>query len=424
MAAKRTHEQFLQELELRNINNPNYQINIKPGSYYNGLDSDMHFTCLNNHPDFNTKPRYILQKGSGCPVCGTKKAGNTNTKDHNTFLVQLLESCGNTITLSPNQEYTGTYTKLQFECNKGHKFVTYPKTIIAGHGCPTCDKINRSHKPIIVVPSEYISSQPIIAEFNKMVKNLQIDVQYIPINKPYDKYFYVNQLKYSIKNNKQTIFIFEDEWSNNKELVLCKLRHYSNQNILSSIHARKCVIRQISSSEKKDLLNNHHVQGNDNASLSYGAYYNNTLVSVMTFSHPRVAVGAKKHDGVDNNMIWELSRFCTDTKYRIPGIASKLLSHFKQNNEWSEIYSFADRRWSVGNMYHKLGFELVVTNPPAYFYVIDGVRKHRWNYRKDIISKTLQNYDASLTEYQNMVNHGFWRVWDCGSLKFLMKNQD
>lgn len=216
------------------------------------------------------------------------------------------------------------------------------------------------------------------------------------------------------------IILFEDEMENTT-LLAAKLKHYTTTNQSTRIHARQCTIRSCTNEEKKHLLNNNHVQGNDAAQVYYGAYFNDVLVAVMTFTCPRVALGQKDRTK-DTSFIWELSRFCTDVNYRIPGIASKLLTHFKRNHKWKEIYSYADKRWSIGNMYHQLGFTLVGDNPPSYFYVIDGVRKHRWNYRKDILKNTLPNYDSSLTEYQNMENNGYWRVWDCGTLKFSMTN--
>ncbi|MCK9369661.1 hypothetical protein M0R04_07115 [Candidatus Dojkabacteria bacterium] len=218
----------------------------------------------------------------------------------------------------------------------------------------------------------------------------------------------------------QFIILFEDEM-NNTALLSAKLKHYTQLGMVQKIYARKCEIKACSGDEKRALLEINHVQGNDNAQISYGAYYDNSLVAVMTFTSPRVALG-QKDKTKSKEGIWELSRFCTDITYRIPGIASKLLKHFQRNNEWKEIYSFADMRWSVGNMYQQLGFDLKTTNPPAYFYVVDGKRKHRWNYRKDIIKNTLPNYDASLTEYQNMQNNGYWRVWDCGTTKWVMMN--
>lgn len=215
------------------------------------------------------------------------------------------------------------------------------------------------------------------------------------------------------------IILFEDEMEDTT-LLAAKLKHYTNNSSVERIHARSCVIKMCTKEEKKLLLNSNHVQGNDNAQIAYGAYYNDVLVAVMTFASPRVALG-QKDKTKDSVGVWELSRFCTDVNYRIPGIASKLLKHFQRTHEWKEIYSYADKRWSVGNMYHQLGFELVADNPPDYFYVVDGVRKHRWNYRKDMLKNTLPNYDPLLTEYQNMANHGYWRVWDCGTLKFSIK---
>lgn len=216
--------------------------------------------------------------------------------------------------------------------------------------------------------------------------------------------------------------LFEDEMANT-QLLAAKLTHYTQSSQVQRIHARDCVIAPCGKDEKKQLLNENHVQGNDNAQLAYGAYHKDQLVAVMTFTTPRVALGQKDRTKIKEGT-WELSRFCTDVKYRIPGIASKILTHFKRNHVWKEIYSYADKRWSVGNMYHQLGFELIADNPPDYFYVINGVRKHRWNYRKDILKNTLPNYDPKLTEYQNMVNHGFWRVWDCGTLKYSITNKD
>ncbi len=216
-----------------------------------------------------------------------------------------------------------------------------------------------------------------------------------------------------------TTIVFEDELAN-INLIRSKLLHRTRVNGVERIHARQCDIRMCIPQEKAALLNAHHNQGNDNAQIAYGAYYADAIIAVMTFSTPRAGIGKhnKKQKGT-----FELVRFATDTNYRIPGIASKLLKHFQNNNTWKEIYSYADRRWSVGNLYEKLGLKLEKINPPDYFYVVDNKRKHRWNYRKDIIKNTLPNYDAGLTEYQNMENHGFYRVWDCGTLKFVLKNK-
>lgn len=214
------------------------------------------------------------------------------------------------------------------------------------------------------------------------------------------------------------IAIFEDEWDKNPQLILNKINHILGENKTTSIMARKCLVRLIDVKEKNNFLNQNHIQGTSISQINLGAFFNNTLVAVMTFCRPRILMN-KKIDKSKNS--WELARFATDNNYRVVGISSKLLSYFMKNNLWDDIYSYADMRWSVGNLYLKLGFELAVTNPPEYHYVVDNKRKHRWGYRKDALREKFPNdFDSSKTEYQNMLSMGFDRVWDCGTLKFVI----
>lgn len=211
------------------------------------------------------------------------------------------------------------------------------------------------------------------------------------------------------------IQVYEDEWFFSPQLVISKIRHITNTSSLPMIHARKCIITTIDTKTKAAFLNTNHIQGSDNSQIHLGAFHNDKLVAVMTFCQPRIALGNNKQQLPHT---YELSRFATDISVRIPGIASKLLSHFEKNYKWNTIYSFADRRWSDGAVYNKLNFTLESTNPPSYWYIIGGKRMHRWNYRKDQL-KHRNNFSESLTEYENMLNFGIDRVWDCGTLKFV-----
>lgn len=266
-----------------------------------------------------------------------------------------------------------------------------------------------------------------VSSYNQTVVELQNDTTYIAIlniNHPPDADVRYSTMEYLNKGkilDKKAFILFSDELEQDATLVGKKLAHYAHANSALKINGRDCVIRVPTKDEKRALLNANHVQGNDNAQISYAAYYKDKIVAIMTFTAPRVALGQKGTD-VDRTGMWELSRFCTDTMYRIPGIASKLLTHFKRNHQWVEIYSYADKRWSIGNMYTTLGFTQIADNIPDYFYVVAGSRKHRWNYRKDILKTKLEHYDPTLTEYKNMMNHGYYRIWDCGTLKFQIKN--
>lgn len=70
-----------------------------------------------------------------------------------------------------------------------------------------------------------------------------------------------------------------------------------------------------------------------------------------------------------------------------------------------------------GLMYGMLGFEEISTSDPNYFWVVDGVRKHRFNYNKQNLGK--QGFDISKTEVEIMHERGYYRIWGCGQKKWV-----
>lgn len=218
------------------------------------------------------------------------------------------------------------------------------------------------------------------------------------------------------------IILYEDEWMNNRDLVVEKIKHYMGINKHKKVFARKCIIKEIDKSESVDFLNKNHIQGSCGSQIKLGAYYDNTLVAVMTFTKPRIAMMHSKKKVKENS--WELARFATDVNYRVIGIASKLLKHFQKNYKWNIIYSYADLRWSSKekNVYESLGFSLDKINPQEYHYIVENKRFHRWGFRKDALKEKFpEYYDKTQTEYQNILNIGYDRIWDSGTLKYIME---
>jgi len=123
----------------------------------------------------------------------------------------------------------------------------------------------------------------------------------------------------------------------------------------------------------------------------------------------------KKTSGVGE---YELLRFSTSK--RVVGISGKLLSYFITNYNPTKIITYADRRWSIGNLYEKIGFTFIHNSVPNYWYfkVGEDRRWHRFNFRKDQLPKKLPIFDPSLTEWENMQLNGYDRIWDCGNMKF------
>ena len=92
-----------------------------------------------------------------------------------------------------------------------------------------------------------------------------------------------------------------------------------------------------------------------------------------------------------------------------------------QRNFNGSIVSYADRSYSMGNVYEKNGFELIKTNRPSYYYVPKNSEKmyHRMNYTKKELLKLLN--EPNLTEKQLAERLGFSKIYDCGTLTYILK---
>ena len=238
-------------------------------------------------------------------------------------------------------------------------------------------------------------------------------------SKRIDKNYHLDKTLKCQSKGIQLIHIFENEWINKQEIVKSILR-YKLKKSKKLCGARQCQIKEVlDSKEKNNFIERNHLQGADQSSIKLGAFYQNQLVSIMTFSKPSLAKGRKDQQSKN----FELSRFCSLLNCSIPGIASKFINYFKKNYEFDELYTFADRRYSNGNVYRQIeGFIEVHPSSPNYWYFHESDclnLKHRFTYRKSELSKILEIFDSNLTEYQNMVVNGYDRIWDCGNLKFV-----
>lgn len=211
------------------------------------------------------------------------------------------------------------------------------------------------------------------------------------------------------------IQIFEDEWILKKDIVKARIRHILNLDS-SKIYARDCIVKDIDFIIARDFLEKHHIQGMGSGNqICLGAFYKDELISVMTFGKLRRIMGYKSAEPD----VVEMIRFCT--KGSVIGIAGKLIKHMINTRSVRKIISYADRRWSNGNLYKKLGFKLVSEGTPNYWYLQKSkflLRIHRFVFRKSELHKKLPLFDESLSEWENMKNNGYDRIWDCGSLKF------
>lgn len=206
----------------------------------------------------------------------------------------------------------------------------------------------------------------------------------------------------------ELVHIFEDEWIYKKDIVKSILKNKLGKTT-KKIYGRQCQIKEVDSKQSKNFLENNHIQGNVNSKVRVGLYYEDQLVSLMTFSKGRILMGGKKTE-------WELNRFSNLLDVNVVGAASKLLKYFIKKYEPQKIVSYSDVRLFGGGMYKKLGFTEISQSKPNYWYVINDVRKHRFSFRKSILIK--EGFDKSQTEREIMFNRKIYRIYDCGNIRW------
>jgi hypothetical protein len=351
-----------------------------------------------------------------CKLCGEKMKSISNThlkQIHNiTTLDYKLKYPNEKIvskTISENLSRITKITNLTITPTWTSKGETEIKDFIESLGFTTQKGKNRkllNGKEIDLI----IQDTDICIEYN----GLYYHTEKMGKNSTYhlDKTIQCNQSGYKL------IQIFEDEWELNKDLVKSKLKHLLKRNEGVKIGGRNVKIRKINSEEKSVFLNKNHIQGNDKSNISYGSFYNDELVGVMTFND-------KRNMTKNNEGEFELSRYCTKQNYIIRGLASKIIKQFINDYSPKNIISFADRRWTIdsnNNLYTNLGFKLTSIIKPNYYYYNSKVNRykrfHKFGFGKNNLKKRFPNLDFSKTEKELTCELGYDKIWDCGLFKY------
>ena len=229
-----------------------------------------------------------------------------------------------------------------------------------------------------------------------------------PISKNY------HQMKSNLCKEKDVFLfhIFGYEWTHKHDIIISMLRNILGKNS-RKIYARNTEIKIVNNDVATDFLQMNHRQGNTVSSVRLGLYFNDELVSLMTFGSLRHTIGPAFDDGC-----WELLRFCNKQDTSVLGGASKLFSHFIKNYNPVTVISFSDIAHTKGTMYEKLGFQDLGSSEPGYMWVdVHSDRAYnRLNTQKHKLKKFLNDdtIDLSLTEKQILKSHGFVQVYDSG----------
>lgn len=352
------------------------------------------------------------------------KSKSKDTKERNTFkkYCRLIEEKYNVISYKNEIfEIIHKECKNKIQINKGLLIsrLNLSKTL-----CTICNPVGVYYSEFEAEVSHFLDELDIEHEKkNKTIlKGKEIDI-YIPqfkiaieCNGIYwhselfkDRKYHINKTLSCREEGIFLLHIWEDDWEDKKEIVKSIIRSKLNLN-KNKIWARKCHIKNVPTLEYRKFLNENHIQGYAPSSYNIGLYYNNELVSLMTFGWRRT----------NNRREFELIRFCNKLNTSVVGSASKLFGYFKKDvDDIRDVVSYADISLFEGGIYHFLGFEKVNLSDPNYFWVVNKRRRHRYNFSKRKLVKL--GFNSNKTEVEIMHSRGYYRIFSTGQEKWLFK---
>lgn len=169
--------------------------------------------------------------------------------------------------------------------------------------------------------------------------------------------------------NKQkisVIIVIDIFWYYQREITLNVIRHRLGvTDHMIKIGARQVEIRPVSAAVAREFSNKYSAHGFRASTIKLGAYFQDELVSLMTFGAPFLSFNAHKVD-------YECHRHCGLPNIQVTGLINKMLKYLYDNYNALTVLNYKENLhfndWDAPNKPGYVG-EIGVTT----YYIIDNV---------------------------------------------------
>ena len=385
----------------------------------------------------------ILHKKNGtllCRKCAYALLGKKN-RVKTAATSSMLKEIGVKVDVSLADKKMQDSVEVVGSC--GHKFET-KLCVLKRRGmrydkvqCPSCNQRSRSLGESEL--SEFIKSLGLEVKDNyaplNLDRKLEIDI-FVPsrlvgieynglnwhseriLSGKYDspRKYHIDKTTFFKENlDVDIIHVMESEWRNKRPIIesIIRAKLGKTERVL---YARKCVLEIVEKDEAKTFLQANHRQGWTPSMMDVGLRLDGELVSVLSIGKGRYS---KKYDT-------ELLRFASKLNSSVVGGFSRLLKFSSSFMCLGKMVSYADIRFSSFNheetVYFNQGFKYIGKSPLNYGYVKRGSQdkiQSRISFQKHKLKDILPVFDPNKTEYENMANNNYDRIWDCGNHIFV-----
>lgn len=363
-----------------------------------------------------------LLRYHGCPECGAEarakhvyEAVGTAPWQHH---AELQEVHGDNLSFNRSTIYR-SHQKVEATCPKHGQFSSMLYSLKAGHGCPSCSsRISKGETEVVkwlksigVELTQQCRDTLDKGELDILIAGKALAIEYCGLywhsERARGRQYHLEKRQRSSAAGLHLITLFEDEWKYRRGAVEATLKSMLGM-ASDRVFARKTTLRWVPWSEVSQVYEDHHLQGAgtpcaDNLVLEHEG----RVVAAMSF----------KGDRFGQNDV-ELVRYVTTAKV-IGGFSKLFKAYTSTLSKGTKIVSYCDYRWFTGSTYKVAGFTQESDSEPGYWWCKGTKRYSRISFQKHKLKDKLKVFDPMKTEEQNMVDNGFWKIWDCGMGKWV-----
>ena len=302
------------------------------------------------------------------------------------------------------------YTTVLMYCNK------FSFQIKHGYNVSSVERSVRAFLDSINV--EYVPNYVGLYEDNREVDiwipshNVAIEVNGVRWHSDLFRSNNYHQLKTDqLKSNVRLIQITDLQWNNKNQICRDIIRSAVNKN--ETIYGRKCEIQVAHRTNKliTSFFNENHIDrfigGNLYIMLKYKDHYVSGII-----------VGKNRFNNLAEN---ELLRYVTKGGVTVVGGFSKLINHYKKICGLSLI-SYLDKSLFNGSGYdNNENWIRLSDSKPGYFWTNGNDILSRYHTRKNNLSKLFEDVDLTKTENEIMHSHHYYRYFNAGNRRYLLK---
>lgn len=292
------------------------------------------------------------------------------------------------------------------DLNNEHNFTINATLLHSRHAdkttlCTVCNPCNSSKSGLELQLLEFIKNNycgNVVSNTRKVINGFELDIYLPDIKIAFEfngTYWHSEQHKpmayHKIKTDLceevgiQLIHVYQDDWLYKKNVVKFKILKLLNK-IYSKIHADSCIIKELLPEESILFITDNTLLLNDlQNSTTYGLFYNDILVSTLTYRRHYEA--------------YEIVSYCDILSYIVVGGYTKLFNYFIDIINPTSVYSYVDRSWLDNTLFIQFNFKAVCITSPSYYYVIKGIR--------------VNEHAVDIKQYSNI-----FKIYDSGSIKY------